>query len=131
LPNGREISKDTEVLKAMIFLAEVVDRRDELDAIEANDIFIFMKAVNKLLGKSKYINACVGGREWENKEGYVNYDLFLPRLSKDGVPLEMLDKDPSRLLSFDKEKHVKALKKSQAQNNFEPVDTSIGDDFDL
>jgi len=131
LPNGREISQDTEVLKAMIFLAEVVDRRDALDKIEAKDVFKFMQAADKLLKNSGYINACVGGREWENKEGYINYDLFLPRLSKNGVPLEALDKDPSRLLQFNKEDHVKPLKKSQPQNNFEPVDSSIGDDFDL
>ena len=33
-----------------------------------------------------------------DKDGYINLDLFLPRMSKDGVPLEALDKENSRLL---------------------------------
>ena len=38
LPNGNEISRDNEVLKAMIFLSETVNKREELDAIEASTI---------------------------------------------------------------------------------------------
>ena len=95
LPSGVEISRDNEVLKAMIFLSEVVNKRDALDEIEANTIEDFMVECNKLFSNSEYFNACIGGREWENKDGYVNLDLFLPRLSKDGVPLEALEKDLS------------------------------------
>jgi hypothetical protein len=132
LPSGREISRDNEVLKAMIFLAETLGKRDELDVIEAKDIFEFMKMAGKILSKSDYINACIAGREWENREGYVNYDLFLPRLSKDGVPLEALDKEPSRLLTFNRADHVKELKKNKTQDTFEPANkNSFGDDFDL
>ena len=42
LPNGNEISRDTEVMKAMIFLSEQIGKRTELDAIQASTIEEFM-----------------------------------------------------------------------------------------
>ena len=78
-------------------------------------------------------DACVGGREWENKEGYVNYDLYLPRNSKDGVALETLEMENSRLYEFSKKDHVRELqnkKSSPTTDNFEPASTA-GEDFDL
>ena len=41
LQNGNEINRDTEVLKAMVFLSEVLGKRTELDAIEADTIEAF------------------------------------------------------------------------------------------
>ena len=134
LPSGREISRDTEVLRGMIFLSEVLDKRDDLDNVEADTIEEFMVQANAILsGNDTYFNACVGGREWENKEGYINYDLFLPRNSKDGVAMEALNVENSRLFKFNKEEHVRELTKKSSNNtdSFEPATTSAGDDFDL
>jgi hypothetical protein len=105
LPSGREINKDQEVLKSMIFLGEVLNMREDLDSIEAETIEDFMTECASLFSNqekgSAWMNSCLASREWENKEGYVNYDLFLPRMSKDGIPLEELNKENSRLLTFD------------------------------
>ena len=136
LPSGREISRDQEILKHMITLAETLEMRDGLDSIEADTIEYFMKECNDLMGGSKLINMCIGGREWENKEGYVNNDLFLPRISKDGIAMEALDKeDTSRLLKFDRAVHVKALvKKDTPSNGVETpfkADSGSGSDFEL
>jgi hypothetical protein len=131
LPSGREVSRDTEVLRAMIYLSEVLGKRDELDSIEANTIEEFMDSADKVLSGDTFINACIGGREWENKEGYINYDLFLPRNSRDGVALEALDTENSRLFKFSKEEHVRELKKTQTTSSFEPASSNAGDDFDL
>ena len=135
LPSGRKISRDTEVLKSMIYLADVLGCRDELDMIEAESIEDFMVSANKLItanGPSEYFNACIGGREWENKEGYVNNDLFLPRMSKDGIPIEALDKEPSRLVQFNKDIHIKPIKKKDDVGSFEPkTNNDSGSDFEL
>jgi len=134
LPSGREISRDTEVLKSMVYLSEVLNKRAELDKIEANTIEAFMVECNKLFSNSPFFNACLGAREWENKEGYINNDLFLPRMSKDGIPLEELNKEGSRLLTFDpnNNQHLRKIeKKASAQAaSFEPANAA-GDDFDL
>lgn len=131
LPSGREISRDTEVLKNMIFLSEVLGKRDDLDMIEADTIEEFMKSADSVLSGDTYVNACVGGREWENKEGYINYDLFLPRNSRDGVSLESLDVENTKLYKFSKEDHVRELKKATKTDSFEPASSNAGDDFDL
>ena len=136
LPSGREISRDQEILKHMITLAETLDMRDGLDSIEAETIEQFMTECDRLMGGSKLINMCIGGREWENKEGYVNNDLFLPRISKDGIPMEAVDAENSRLLQFDRAKHVKALvKKDTSPNGAEEIpfkaDSGSGSDFEL
>ena len=134
LPSGREISRDQEILKHMITLAETLDMRDGLDSIEAETIESFMTECNNLMSGSKLINMCIGGREWENKEGYVNNDLFLPRISKDGIAMEAVDKENSRLLKFEREVHVKALVKKENKNQEEipfKADSGSGTDFEL
>jgi len=136
LPSGREIERDQEVLKSMIFLSEQLGKRDELDAIEAGTIEDFMTKCDVVLGNSEFFNACIGAREWENKDGYINNDLYLPRMSKDGIPVETIGKEPSRLLTFDKAVHVRALVKkettdsNQTTANFEGQSGS-GSDFEL
>tara|TARA_R110002167_G_scaffold186586_5_gene387693 strand:+ start:789 stop:1460 length:672 start_codon:yes stop_codon:yes gene_type:complete len=133
LPSGREIKLENEVLKSMITLAEALDKRDDLDSIEADNVEQFMDSANQLLSGDTFINACVGSREWENKEGYTNNDLYLPRNSKDGVALENLDMgENSRLYVFSKKDHVREVQKksSETTKGFEPSSKS-GDDFDL
>ena len=135
LPSGREINRDQEILKNMITLAETLDMRDGLDSIEADTIESFMTECNKLFGASKLINMCIGGREWENKEGYINNDLFLPRISKDGVAMESLllnGENNSRLLKFDRAVHVKPLvKKEEKSTDSFKADSGSGSDFEL
>ena len=135
LASGREIDRDQEVLKSMIFLSEVMNKRVELDTIEANTIEDFISSASKLLSGT-YFNVCLGSREWENKEGYINNDLYLPKLSKDGVPAEQLDKENSRLLSFNEATHVRKVQKKAESTtstaSFEPaMNGSAGSDFDL
>jgi hypothetical protein len=135
LPSGKEISRDTEVMKAMIFLAEALDKRAGLDAIQANTIEEWMVKCDKLLSGPTYVNVCLGAREWENTEGYVNNDLYLPKISKEGVPVEALDVEKSKLLIFDSNNtnHLRKIdkKNSPTTSQFEPASTGSGDDFDL
>ena len=134
LPNGNEIISDNEVLKAMIFLSETVNKREELDAIEASTIEEFMSKASGICSNTGYINACLGAREWENREGYVNNDLFLPKRTRMGIPLEALDVEDSKLTVFDKtdSNHFRPfIKKEPAVvNSFEPSSTSRSD-FEL
>ena len=134
LQSGTEISRDTEVLKSMVFLSETLDKRGELDKIEANTIDQFMVECNKIFSNSDYFNACLGAREWENRDGYINNDLFLPKRSKDGLPIEALNSEANRILKFDanNNNHLRRLIKNDEPktNSFEPAAVS-GDDFDL
>jgi len=135
LPSGREVSRDQEVLKSMIFLSEQLGKRDQLDAIEADTIDSFMVKASELFSNSVWFNACIGSRQWENKEGYINDDLYLPRPSKDGVPVESTDVDTtkSRLMTYDKSTHLREIVRKEqpkADSSFEGTSGS-GADFDL
>ena len=133
LESGRKISRDQEIVKAIAFLADVTGKRDEVDMIEADSIDQFMNACKQIFKNTDYINACIGGREWENNDGYVNVDLHLPRLSKAGLPLEAVGSTAGRLLTFSYDEHVRKLVKKQASTvgGFEPSTGNTGDDFDL
>lgn len=133
LDNGRKISRDQEIVKAIAFLADVTGKRDEVDMIEANTIEQFTNACKQIFTNIDYVNACIGGREWENNDGYINVDLHLPRLSKAGLPLESVGSTAGRLLTFNYDEHVRKLVKKQPTtvNDFEPSNESAGSDFDL
>ena len=133
LPSGREISRDQEVLKSIIFLGEVLNMRDEIDLIEAETIEDFMISIHDLfVNGTAWFNVCLASREWENKEGYINNDLYLPKLSREGVPMEALNIENSRLIQFDPAIHVKPVVKKEPETakTFEPA-TAGKSDFEL
>jgi|TARA_B110000908_G_scaffold30768_1_gene36487 hypothetical protein len=134
LPSGREVKRDEGLLKALINLAEVVGKRSEVDAIQANTIEDFVNKASTIICDGKFYNFCIGGREWENKEGYTNLDMFLPRFTAQAVPMESQEVENSKLITFNASEHVIALKnkpQAQAVNTFEPVSGPVGGDFDL
>ena len=132
LDNGRKINKDQEILKSIAFLADVTGKRNEVDDINVDTIDAFMDKCKTIFKNTEYNNACIGGREWENTEGYINVDLHLPRISKNGVPMESLNSESSRLITFNYDEHVRKFVKKEANrvDTFEaPVNS--GDDFEL
>lgn len=133
LPSGVEIKRDDSILKALITIAEAQGKRAELNAIKANTVEEFVAAANKVLCDGVYYNFCVGGREWVNKEGYTNLDLFLPKFTAQATAIEAVGVENSKLITFDKDAHIVALKKKEESNPigaFEPSSNS-NDDFDL
>ena len=137
LPSGREINRDAEIMKALIFMSEQQGKRAELDAIQAQTIEQFVQSANTILSGDTYYNFCIAGREWENKEGYTNLQLFLPKRTSNGVTIERLDVDNSNLIEFNRSEHVVVLKNKSTNttsttSSFEPVAGIVsGDDFDL
>lgn len=133
--SNTEISRDREILRSLVGLSEALGKRDDLDNIQANTIEEYVELASKTLCDDTYINVCVGGREWMNKDGYINYDLYLPKSTASAVAYESLDVEQSKLLQFDAEKHVRKYveKKTESVNSFEPVSSNgtAGDDFDL
>lgn len=133
LDSGRKINKDQEILKSVAFLADVTGKRNEVDDINVDTIEAFMDKCKSIFKNTNYINACIGGREWENAEGYINVDLHLPRISKTGVPMESLNVESSRLITFNYEEHVRKFVKKEASgvSSFEAPTVNSGDDFEL
>ena len=59
--------------------------------------------------------------------------MYLPKLSKDGVPVEAKDVENSRVIKFDRDTHVRPVQKKTdtSVNSFEPTKATASSDFEL
>jgi hypothetical protein len=65
--------------KALDINSWFVDQDNKHDSIEE-----FVEAFNSTAPyQDKYLEMCVAGKEYEGKSGYTNYDMWLPKGSKD------------------------------------------------
>lgn len=141
---GISISRDLEIVKAIQAICKEtnslgwLDKNDNLhDTIED---FVLAFNNDKPFA-DQYINFCVAGKEYNNKQGYVNFDLFLPRASKGQVSFQNVDATSIKLMSFDTEIHIKKIKTAPVDSftskndddDFSSIATSekVGSDFDL
>lgn len=136
--SGIQVSRDMEMLKWLkqfclsTGCGAWFDAQDEKhDTIES-----FYTAFNKDKPFSgKFFAFCIAGKEYTNRSGYTAYDLFLPKYSKDGVPVEDDNASPSKLIKFKPEEHIKK-KKVEPVNEFggdtsTPGISTDASDFDL
>lgn len=133
LKNGNEINRDQEILKMLVKMAEALGLRESLDQITAGNIEEFVKKSNRVFKNGQYFNICIAGREWENSQGYINYNLFLPKFNKNKVALENLDVDveDSKLIKFDEEEHIIKIKTKTVSSFSSDTEDDDDDDFDL
>lgn len=78
---------------------------------------------------NKFYRFCIAGKEYTNRAGYTAYELFLPKYSKDGVPVESDDVSVSRLIKFNSSEHIKKRKIENVSGFGKAPETS--DDFAL
>lgn len=133
---GTPINRDTEILKAIKGIAISLGVLEELKAFEKRhtDLDTIEEYVAALSAenpfKNKFMQYCIAGKEYLNKQGYTNYDLYLPKFSKTGVPY-----GTSKVFKFNEELHI-IKKKVEVVNEFETQDdglssTTLPQDFNL
>lgn len=126
--SGIKISRDTEIVKA---IQNICKEAGCLAWLEANDnvyntIEDFVTAFNNDAPfKGKSLKFCIAGREYMNKAGYMNYDLYLPKTQKGQMNMQRVDTDVIKLMPFNAELHIKKAK-SETVSSF-----SAGSDFDV
>ena len=120
LQSGVDINRDVEISK---FLRNIAVATGCLEWLEAQDnkhetIESLVEAMNEDAPfEGKFISACLGGREYENKGGYTNYDLFLPKYTKTTVPFADAEGDTSKVAKFNDSNIIK--KKVKEVESFE------------
>ena len=57
--------------------------------------------------KNKYLNWCVGGKEYMGKTGYTNYDMYLPKAENNKYAFAALE--GGKALEYNEAKHLKKL----------------------
>ena len=119
--SGVAISRDADILKFMKNLCTALginnwleDQDGKHDTIES-----LMLAFDKDKPfKDKFINYCIGGKEYTNKNGYTDHDLFLPKYSKAGAAYG------AKVVTFDPVEHIRK-KKAAPVNEFGNDDTTL------
>ena len=133
--SGVQISRDNSILVFIKSLCTTLDIVNWFDAQDNkhNTIEEFITAFDKTAPyQDKYLDFCIAGKEYEGKTGYTNYDLYLPKSSRDGFAYAKLGS--GKQLLYSEALHLKKLeaKKVEAfgEDDFE-VSTKVGSDFDL
>jgi hypothetical protein len=107
---GIEIGRDSEILKFLKNLCVEVGCDNWL--IEQNGKHSTIQSLieqfnNDAPFKDKWLNTCIAGKEYLNKEGYTSYDLFFPKYSKTGIPFESAVKNSGKVAKFNERDHIK------------------------
>jgi len=120
LDSGTKIDMVEKILQALAILAQNLDAREVLDSVEEETLEAFVDSASAALCPTAFLQFCIGGKEWENKDGYTNYDLFLPKPQKGAYPFGSLESD--KILTFDSNDHIVANKKAAREpiNSFSP-----------
>lgn len=111
--SGIPVKRDDDILKFMKNLCTALginkwldDQNDKHDTIES----LVAAFDNEKPFAGKAIEYCIAGREYLNRQGYVNYELFLPKFSKAGVPF-----GTSRVITFNPDEHIRKKKVEHVQ----------------
>ena len=119
ITGGIQILRDVEITKFLKNLAVVTDCVAWLEAEDGKH-----ETIQSLIEKmnedapfsDKFLNVCLGGREYENKGGYTNYDLFFPKFSKQGVPFEADGANSGRVYTFSDSDHIVRKKVKEVES---------------
>lgn len=120
---GVVISRDNEMLKFLKNFCTALGCGEWL--IDQNGKHETIQSLFKQFDKDKpfkgvVLNYCLCGKEYVDKNGYNNYDLFLPKYSKAGAPY-----GTNRVLAFNEAEHIKR-KKNESVTEFGSDNTISG-----
>ena len=135
---GIAVSRDHDIMAAIKRLCVAINKEQWfIDQDEKHDtIEDFVAAFNQEAPfKDIWLNFCLAGKEYTNKQGFKNYDLYLPKFGKNAVPYELADTESGNLITFDEAVHIKKIEpkavESFSDNNGEPTPKVISKDFEL
>jgi len=140
--SGIKVSRDVEILKAVQSLCRETgsmvwfDAQDNLH--ETIESFVEQFDKDKPF-KDNYLNFCIAGKEYMNKAGYVNFDLYLPRASKGQLNMQKIEAPVSKVMTFSDVDHIKKAKtesvasfSSTSDDDLDvPTTSKVSADFNL
>jgi len=103
---GKERNRDTELLRALINIAEIAGVREDLNKIKEKTIEPFVKAAAKILSGDQFYYFCVGGSAYMKEDGHKDFSLHLPKYDKNFVNFEKVGSTPSKVAVFNYATHV-------------------------
>lgn len=123
---GIAVYRDQEILKTLLNICretnsvEWLESQDNLhDTIES---LVLAFNTDKPF-KDVWLQSCIAGREYKNREGYINFDLYLPKSSRSNYSYQNLEKfeSMSLVITFDPDVHIKKYQEKKIDHD------SLGD----
>jgi len=135
LPNGTQLQRDNQILKAVYYACVSVGKGSWIEEVDGKYATIeqFVKGFSAMISGT-WVKMTVGAKEYQNKQGYSAYDLFLVKNEKNSYNMEAADAQPSKLIPFDAEKHIKKTKveKVESFGDSNPFkDDAVNGDFEF
>jgi hypothetical protein len=134
---GIKVSRDLDIVRVIKTICLATGSTAWLDANDNKHETIqeYVESFsNEQPFKDKFLKFCIGGKEYLNKEGYVNHDLHLVRTQRGAYNMEAADihADQSKLIKYNPEIHIKK-KKADVESFGGNVTTSssVSSDFEL
>jgi len=122
--SGIKIQKDRSILIFLQNLSKTLGINDwfiEQDG-KHDTIEEFVLAFNKTAPfKDKYLEFCVAGKEYVDKKGYTNYDMYLPKSEKGKYAFGEVEE--GKVIKYDEGVHLKKVETTEVKN--------FGDDDDF
>lgn len=134
--SGIEIKRDVEMLKSLSNLCSALGCSEWLTKQDNKHNTIeelFDQFNSDKPYRDKEIRVCVGGKEYLNKAGYTNYELYIPKPPKGFVSIESasIDSEKSRVMRFDTDIHIKSRKTAETVSSFGDSESKSDSDFEL
>jgi hypothetical protein len=141
--SGIKVSRDYDILRAVQNLCKATDNLawfDKQDNQHETIESLVEAFGNDAPFKDTPINWCIGGKEYQNKEGYTNYDLYVVRPVKGGYSYESasVEPDKSKLTVFNESLHIKKKRSENVSsfgdtglNSNVTTSSSVSNDFEL
>lgn len=127
---GKVVNRDQSILQALDRLAMCLGVRQAVADIKENTIHDLFAKAKPFLTNGALLNVCIAAKEYTNKAGYKDFDLFLPYAKDKKYPFEAADANPSNLIEYDANVHVIKEKAAKPVESFEPA-AAAENDFDF
>lgn len=120
------IDRDSAIINDLGKLAKIFNKVDELFEGEVDGIPALIAKAERLFKGCK-LAAVIGGKQYIDKKGYTQYELYLVKPDKNFYNMESVDAIPSKLTVFNPSKHIviKAGKTADTIDTFEPVEAEF------
>jgi hypothetical protein len=113
---GKPKNRDFEVMRALIEIANTLNKRQELDAIQARDIFEMVDAASKVFASEQYYYWCIAGSAYMKEGDIKDYTLSLPKYDKNYKNFELVGTTPSQVAPFNHAIHVEDKTESEGKS---------------